>query len=291
MPRKIPTPGSPEWEQGYRYRGGKIFDPNGIEILAMPGDLTSVTDLTDVAKFGDPPPRKTFPVRQYHRSDRTYSVPMEAPPDPERPVPGDDLNILRGRATALMAHAVQIAQELTEQSHPGKDSMLDEIIMQGRVSGLSTRDIALRIDPSGKFSEAEVIQRLSRIYARQAEFTSTEWRQLQTMRLETLINSVHGFVLNGSESHAEVYLKAIERLNKLYDLEANKTKIEVELVSQAQATLFLTIMDAAIKVILSDQRIKDALDSGAIHELAGVALDAAQEVLMKGQDERVVIDG
>lgn len=212
-------------------------------------------------------------------------VPADAP-DEDDPELRNIAEQLGGRTTRIMRKAVEYAK--AHQHTATGESMLDDTIMTMRQSGLSPRRIAAEL--GGTISEEEVSRRLAVMYAKMEKVTSSEYRMLQVARLEGVINMCYAYAEDGSEGHIELLLKAIERLNKMFELETEKTKIEVEIVTDAQAVLLMGIVSGVLNIIAGDPRVTQAIPREELTALTAEALDAAEKMVVDGSAQTIQID-
>lgn len=192
---------------------------------------------------------------------------------------------LGGRTTRIMRKAVLYAQEHLSTAHG--ETMLDDTIMSMRESGLSVRRIASELGAT--ITEDEVARRLGVMYAKMQEVTTTEYRMLQVARLERVINMCYAYAEDGSEGHIELLLKAVERLNKMFELETARSKIEVEVITDAQAVLLLSTIHGVLRVLFADQRVAAAISHDEAKALIASALDAAEQVIVDEQGHTVTL--
>lgn len=193
---------------------------------------------------------------------------------------------LTGRTTRIMRKAVDFAREHSDSAVG--ETMLDDTIYTMRMSGLSHKRIANELGAT--ITENEVTRRLGVIYAKMEEMTSTEYRMLQVARLEAVINMCYSYAQDGSEGHIELLLKAIERLNKMFELESEKSKIEVEIVTDAQAVMLMHVISGVLQVLLGDPRVLKAIPAEEINEITANALDAAEQNIVDEQGNTVTVD-
>lgn len=176
------------------------------------------------------------------------------------------------RATSLMRQAVLLAREHTSVTESG--SLLDDTIMSMRQSGLSHRKIAAELGEG--VTEDEIADRLAQMYTKMEQVTTAEYRMLQVGRLEQVINMCWNLASMGSADHIELLVKAIERLNKMYELEKESAKIQVEVVTNAQAVMLLSIITGVLNVLTSDPRITKAVPIEELQQITAKALDVAE---------------
>lgn len=193
---------------------------------------------------------------------------------------------LSGRVTRLMSKAVKYAQQ--NMGTPHGDTMLDDTIYAMRLSGLSHRKIAAELGDT--VTEDEVVNRLAVMFAKMEAVTASEYKMLQVARLEGVINMCYAYAQDGSEGHIELLLKAIERLNRMFELESEKAKIEIEIVTDAQAVLLLSIINGVLAVICNDPRITAAVPREELSDITARALDAAEHTIIEGQGRTVELD-
>lgn len=189
------------------------------------------------------------------------------------------------RASTLMRKAVQTAREFTAYEESG--SLLDDTIMSMRQSGLSHRKIAAELGEG--VTEDEVAARLSGMYTKMEQVTTAEYRMLQVGRLEQVINMCWDLASAGSSDHIELLVKAIERLNKMYELEKESAKIQVEIVTNAQAVMLMSIVTGVLGVITSDERITNVIPVEELQVITARALDVAEaEIVDEDGDVKVI---
>lgn len=191
------------------------------------------------------------------------------------------------RIDGIIKGAVEFAR--TSAKDIETQSLLDDTIISMREAGLSHRQIALELGPD--ISEEEVISRLSHMYGKMEEVTTAEYRMLQVGRLEQVINMCWGLAKNGSPDHIELLIKAIERLNKMFELEQERSKVEVEIVTNAQAVMFMSIVSGVLELLLSDERITKVIPAEEIQSITAKALDIAEaEIVDEDGNVRTIGD-
>lgn len=191
-----------------------------------------------------------------------------------------------GRTTAIMRSAVDYVRTHNNTSHG--QTMLDETIMTMRQSGLSHRRIAAEL--GGAMSEEDVIERLAMMYAKMESVTTTEYRMLQVARLEGVINMCYALAEQGSADHIDLLLKAIERLNKMFELETERSKIEVEIITDAQAVMLLGVVTGVLEILMRDDRITNAIPDTELKSITATALDAAEQMIIDDQGQTVTMN-
>jgi hypothetical protein len=213
--------------------------------------------------------------------------PVTQPGDEPGSYTEDDLDIrpeVTARISQIMKDGISYAHR--HQGTVQGESMLDDTIYQMRLMGLSTREISQRLNES--VSEQEVARRIGLMLARMDELSPAEYRQLQIGRLEAIVNFLWAMARGGSADHIELLIKAIERLNKMFDLETEKQRIEIELITTHQATMLMSVVGGVLQVILGDQRVLSALSREEVNTLAAEALDAASSTISTAQGQVLV---
>ena len=199
----------------------------------------------------------------------------------------DDLDIrpdVNARISRIVRDGIEYAHK--HQGTVQGETMLDDTIYQMRLMGLTTREIAQRLN--GSVTEEEVARRIGMMLARMDELSPAEYRQLQLGRLDALINFCWTRAKGGSADHIELILKTVERMNKMLDLETDKSRIEIELVTSHQATLLMSLVGGVLQVILGDPRVLQALSREEINNLAAKALDAAEHTIVDAQSQVLI---
>jgi hypothetical protein len=187
----------------------------------------------------------------------------------------------------------ELAKSL-ERNETVPSSQLDEIIYQYRISGLRASDIAQRIGPP--HTEDSVNEILMRMLKRMETQSPAEIRMLQVGRLEAIINMLWNMSTNGSVPHVEVLLKAIERLNKIFELESDKTRIEIDYITDAQSeTMFRTVQVAVEAVVGVYTKILDRQglaqpDPEIIEGTVADALDDAAQTILLAQQQPLILE-
>ena len=183
------------------------------------------------------------------------------------------------KATSIMRRAVDVAYEYADTDDG--QSLLDDTIFTMRSSGMSHRKIAAELSTQGaKITEDEVADRLAVMYSKMEKVTTAEYRMLQVARLEQIINMCWNLASEGSSDHIESLIKVIERLNKMYELEKETTRIEVEVVTNAQAVMLMSIVSGILGVITSDPRITRAVPIEELQAITAKALDVAEKEIV-----------
>lgn len=216
-------------------------------------------------------------------------APAPAPtPDTNPPTPEDEEErpSLLTRLDTVMRRSIEYARKY--RGTPKGESMLDETIFALRKRGLSISEIAQQI--GGTITVDEVERRIAANLEQFQSMSATEFRALQVARLEDVINRMWDMMNTGSEEHAKMVLLAIERLNKMFDLETERSVVEVRLVSTQQALLLVSIVDAALNVLMTDPRVAEAIPREEVDLLLAKALDTAGDILNEGQHSRIALD-
>lgn len=195
--------------------------------------------------------------------------------------PFDAQGMIGSHVNLMMRRAIAFAAE--NAGTPAGSSMLDDSIWQMRIEGLDPREIAQRV--GGTMTEEEVLRRLSVMYAKMDNVTATEMKALQVARLERLINMMYRWADSGSVDHAKLIIDAIERLNKIFALESDKAKIEIQIVSDRQASLIISVVGSIVEMLVADDRIN--LPAEAVRTLMGRALEQASTIIVEGQYQSI----
>ena len=237
---------------------------------------------TPMPGLGDPPVHPDEPL-----PNPSVFAPVTQPGDEPGTYTENDLDIkpeVNARISAIMREGIAYAHK--HQGTVQGESMLDDTIYQMRLMGLSTREISQRLN--GTVTEQEVARRIGLMLARMDELSPAEYRQLQIGRSEAIVNFLWAMARGGSADHIELLIKAIERLNKMFDLETEKQRIEIELITTHQATLLMSVVGGVLQVILGDQRVLHALTREEVNSLAAEALDAAGRTIASAQSQVLV---
>lgn len=168
-------------------------------------------------------------------------------------------------------------------------NLLDEQIFALRQAGHQPERIASII--GGTMTADGVRERLAAITSRMSQFTDEEYRMLQLGRLESLVSFMWKQVESGSADHAKILLETIDRISKLLDLDKQKVRIKVELVSHAQANMIAAVVQATISVLLDSPRLAGVLDTNEMEGLAGLAMEAAIVIIDSARDDEVMVSG
>lgn len=204
----------------------------------------------------------------------------------------DDQNRV-GVSYAPMGARRELAASL-ERGQTIETSQLDEMVYQYRISGLRSSDIAARIGPP--HTEDSVNAIIMKMVKRMETQTPSEIRMLQTGRLEAIINMLWNMSTQGSVPHVEVLLKAIERLNKIYELESDKTRIEIDYITDAQTeTMFRTVQMAVEAVVSVYSKLLDRAgvrqpDPEIIDGTVADALDSAATTILLAQKQPLILE-
>lgn len=203
-------------------------------------------------------------------SPSSYESQMSASDDEVPEVIRNIRQKLGARASTTMREAVRTAREYSDDGA----NLLDDTILSMRQSGLSHRKIAMELGDG--VTEDDIAERLSEMYVRMEKVTTAEYRMLQVGRLEQAINMCWTLASEGSTEHIELLIKAIERLNKMYELEKETAKVEVEVITNAQAVMLMSIINGVLGVITSDPRITRAIPVEELQQITARALDTAE---------------
>lgn len=194
---------------------------------------------------------------------------------------------------SLPQNMSQVLQFLAEHrlKNPDDDKgvardLIDDTLLKMRSRGVSERAVAKRLG----MTLEQVIERQSALLSRQASMmTSSEYRQLQIIRLEEIVNALWSHVEYGDSDQTKNILVAIERLNKMFELESEKSVIEVNIVTDAQSKLIIAATLRVLEKVLSlpqvaalgiEQRVIDEVTFEALEE-AGKAVQTAAENPLK----------
>lgn len=188
-------------------------------------------------------------------------------------------------ARRALAHAI-------EAGHSVGGNALDEMIRQYRISGMPPEEIAQRL----QLTVGQVDDILTRLRQRAEARTPTEIRWLQTERIESIINSLWNMVTNGAVEQIELALKAIERLNKMYELESEKVKIELDYVTEGQAEVIFRACQMAVAAVVEvyEKKLAQAgvptMDPEIIEGTLADAMDEAADLIMAAQSQPLVLE-
>lgn len=223
----------------------------------------------------------------------------DTPHPDETPEPTDTRPEVGNKIDKLIKEAIEYAHR--HMNTRSGESMLDETIFAMRKRGLSISEIARHFQ--GSITEQEVEHRIARNLANFSALSTSEYRALQVARLEDVLNMCYDYARGGSEEHVKMFLLGIERLNKMFELETQKTQVEISLVTTHQASLILSIVDAVIRIIVdrltstAPSPSTESTESTAINvpedvlqEITADALDAATEQLVQAQRSTLEID-
>ena len=152
-------------------------------------------------------------------------------------------------------------EELETYVNDGRQNggMLDDLIYQWRLSGLGPFEIARKLGPSVTPEYVQGV--IGRILSQRQQLTASEYRWLQLARLDTVINALWGGLQRGDIGHAQVILAAIERANKMMELEKETTRIEIELISDGQAELMKQTLRLVLEAVAGVPQIRDLIRS------------------------------
>jgi hypothetical protein len=168
------------------------------------------------------------------------------------------------------------------------NSMIDNWILEMRISGMRHAQIAERLGPPE--TEESVAQRLSAMLHRMERITTTEMKMLQTARLEGLISMCWDLARQGSVEHIELLTKIIERLNKVYELESEKGRIQLDYISVGQEEILSKTVDHAVAAVVNvyERILKQAgllpPDREVIDGTVGDALEEAHQVITTARE-------
>ncbi len=137
--------------------------------------------------------------------------------------------------------------------------MLDDLIYQMRLSGMGPHEIARKLGPnvSVEFVQAKI----AAVLQSRQQLTPSEYRWLQLARLDTIINALWNGMQAGIIENATVILSAIERANKMMELEKETTRVEIELISDGQADVLKRTLAIVLEAVLNVPAIRAVLDT------------------------------
>ena len=173
-------------------------------------------------------------------------------------------------------------------------SMLDEYILQMRMAGLRHAEIAARI--GAPMTEREVVSILARLTRGMEKTTASEMRMLQVARLEAIINMCWNLAATGSEAHIELLIKTLERLGKVFDLESERSVIEVQYVTDQQTEVFGRAVEAAVEAVMRVYEAKlaaagiEPIPHEVIEGTVGAALEDASAIIMDAHETPMVLE-
>jgi len=226
-------------------------------------------DLSPAEPFAAPP---DFPPLQDNEAELQA---VEHPEDnPAWRPPGTAR--YNGAPKRALPYQKELVAEFVSQGR-GDVNMLDDTIYQMRLSGMGAPDIAARLG-SG-VTVAFVEARLRDQLAKRNTLTAGEYRWLQLGRYEALINMMWGLAEAGSEKHIPLLLMALERLNKMYELEKETTRIEVEIISDGQAQTMKAACALILERFMSIPGVREAVDRAVLEEQVDAALNDAADII------------
>lgn len=114
---------------------------------------------------------------------------------------------------------------------------LDHQIWDMRTRAIPSMEIAKRLG-NGMTAE-QVQQRIHVIVDRFDKLSVTEMRALQVARMEGIINMLYSRMETGDIPATDMLLRAMERVNKMWELESEKMTVEVTIVNKAQTDVIL----------------------------------------------------
>lgn len=178
----------------------------------------------------------------------------------------------RAAVTAMAQVEATSAQTVSELMAQELDH-LDHMIWKMRVEGVTSQEIARRL---GNGMTAEQVQSRIRIVVDRFDRLSvTEMRALQVARMEGIINMLYSRMETGDMMATDMLIKVLERVNKMWELESEKMKVEVTIVNKAQTEL----ITAVVGMVLDQMRpLLERAPENTPQIIDGVVLNVFEEV-------------
>jgi hypothetical protein len=266
----------------------------------------------EAPSIADPPEKteKRYPAKNPKKSqpdpDETPSIANNLGESEEAPsIESQSEPDLHYRLGRIFKAAVEYSLDPSRRHTDRGQSLLDETIFSMRKRGVAVKEIhrlinkdRLGADGEPAISQAEIIESLERSLAGYAEMSGTEYRALQIARLEDVLKMAYEYAEAGNPAHVQMLIASIERLNKMFELESERTVIEVQLVSGQQAGVLLSILDVALTVLLADPLLSQAIkqltakskDPAYFDRLVSQAMDAAEATVIEATGSTLSID-
>lgn len=157
---------------------------------------------------------------------------------------------------------------------------LAQMMLDDKIKGKSYNDIAFKHD----LPVDVVVNTIKRELDSATIKDPVEYRKLLQLRLEKLIDTLWEAVDNGALKSADTIVNAIDRIQELHALNEQQNTIEINIISDAQVTQLLGVMNYAFSALytkinglpLTDEA-RNALDEW--HEWTAEATTEAIEAI------------
>lgn len=202
---------------------------------------------------------------QTYGGDRLADSPPAIPSAVPRAA-GGVLKRIRDAALASTPGAEGVVMEVADKAQL---DLFDEWVLKLRVRGVSYGEIARRA--GGGITEEQLRLRMVPVFAKLEETTTAETKALQWARLELAMNSMADAVERGDIEAIDMWLKAIERGNKMANLEQEKLTVEIKVVNTATANVITSIVDLVV------ERLRPLMEGKSIDIIDAVIDDAMDE--------------
>jgi hypothetical protein len=213
------------------------------------------------------------------RFDNTHvKVAREAFPEKRfKPEPGFDHAILP------FGTVPTLAEYMRTHGKQAPDNLLDNMILSLGNSSMPFNEISELTN----MTVAQVEKRYKELLRDSNTFSSADMRLMMTQQLRALLNAMHNSAKAGSTEHAKIMIAAIERLNKMYELELQQTKVTVELVTNEQTVLITGLLQLVVERIMGIPEIAKAVRPEIIDGVVIEVLDEASAVITAAQDRQL----
>jgi hypothetical protein len=154
-----------------------------------------------------------------------------------------------------------------------KPNLLDNKLVDLRAEGLSWDEIEERTGIDG----AEAFRRVQRFLKDAPALSIQEYRLIHLRRLELLVQSLWDQVMGAAGSvvewqRLEVYLKTLDRIAALLDLNMETTKTEIRVIEDKQVTVIVAALDNVAELLR--QNVQELVTTKANKELLNESWDA-----------------
>lgn len=153
-----------------------------------------------------------------------------------------------------------------------KPNLLDNKLVDLRAEGLSWDEIEQRTGVDG----AEAYRRVQRFLKEAPALSIQEYRLIHLRRLELLVQSLWDQVMGETGKivewqRLEVYLKTLDRIAALLDLNMETTKTEIRVIEDKQVTVIIAALDNVTELLR--QNVQELVTTKANKELLNESWD------------------
>lgn len=153
-----------------------------------------------------------------------------------------------------------------------KPNLLDNKLVDLRAKGMSWDEIEQQTGVDG----AEAYRRVQKFLKEAPALSVQEYRLIHLRRLELLVQALWDQVMGASASvvewqRFEVFLKTLDRIAALLDLNMETTKTEIRVIEDKQVTVIIAALDNVTELLR--QNVQELVTTKANKELLNESWD------------------